>query len=493
MNINFQIKSLKFLTVGYLCLPVLLFIVFWVKVALAAVLLALLLYALYEYSKKTEAISIPISIGKLLWAFIIVALWVLFSGNFGVGFQNHDLLKISAIQHDLIVQKAPVAYLYQGHKLYLSAYLGYFLTVPLLFGKVFGMQGLEIISYGYTLLGVCLGVLWYLVLIKNFQLWAILVFIFFSGFEIITHIGHFGLASLSYLYNHFYEVEPFWSTVIDLKMKLFVRSNSHALYWAPQHIIGCWLAMGLFCYEWLHEANTAKAPVYLLALFFWSPFVLVGILPYLLYCVYKEGLLKFIGPANICLVPIAVVMLLFVTAVPVQNYDRGLIFYPTARLLFYAEEIAKYVAFYMAEVGLWLLWVAFVIFKNKQKQWLLPSVLVALITLCLPLFKMGKWNDYLQWAMAPSIFLLLVIIASLLPQAKTNLKIFFVLLMVLAAWDPFYFISKSVRAVAGSGEHEPFVSIETSDNFLKTSLKYDWPIEQSLAADSTTFFKYISK
>jgi hypothetical protein len=489
---NINIKYLKICTVTMLTLPIFLFLVFWLKLYFAVPLAACLLYSFAKYVQNIQAGVFTAPIINFVAVAVIVVAWVAVSGNGGLGYQPTDLYKIVAIQHDLVSQNTPIKYNYQGNEYYLSAYLGFFVTIPLLFGKLVSWQVLQHLQSLYCMVGVMLGILWLSVILKKLSPLLILIFVLVSGFEIFAHIFQFGVGSVGYVFQHFFDVEPFWSTTTDHQMKLFFRSNTHGLFWGPQHIIGCWLAMGLFAYEWLHERNCSGAPYYLLGLFFWSPFVLIGMFPYFVYRVYTEGFGKYFKASNLVLLPVFLVLAWFVSSVPVGSYDKGLIFYKAPRMLFYLDQLKSYVSFYVFEVGIWGLVLYFSLKNKVEAKWLKLLVGVLVLLFIIPFYKLGRWNDFAQWASMPSVFLIWLLLLKSLSVSSSSGRFWLILFVFCSIWDPIYHIGKSLKATNYSLKYtgQPKAKMV---NLVAASKIYDWPVEQSVANGNASFFRYMAR
>jgi hypothetical protein len=490
--IRINLKIAKYCTVGLLILPVFLFFIGWLKIYFSIPLSAALLYSSWVYAKNQTTTYQYISYTNAAVILGLLIVWVALSGAGGFGFRHTDLQKIDAIQHDLITKNLPVSYLSLGHKLYLSAYLGYFISVPIVFGPMVPWPAIEVLMAVYNLFILCFVAVWLLTLVQKWHWSVMILFILFSGFEVFAYILEYGWGSIHYIISHFTSVEPFWSTVVNQNTKLFFRSNTHALFWSPQHALACWLGAGILGYEVFIEKNSKYAPLYLVALFFWSPFAALGLAPYFIYSVFRFKISKYFGIHNLLLIPVFAVLAWFVTSVPVGEYDKGFIFQPQPRILFYLRDFSNFLVFYITEIGIWLVLLAWYFYRSKQYILLKGLIGIAIFMFFAPMYKLGKWNDFGQWVAMPSLFYLVVLFAKAFSDSTKFLKLFWWLCLVLCAWDASHFIVKSYQNSPFTKKTMVKTELKTED-LLKTSTKNNWPLAQSFAPEDASFFKYMAK
>jgi hypothetical protein len=492
MTLN--IKHLKVFTAYYLLLPVGVFFVFWLKIFFAVPLVSIIIYCAYHYASSQPSIKVKITVPQLIFIVLIAIFWVSHSGIGGFGVQTVDHAKYNSMFKELVENEPPVKAIYQNQKIFLSAYLGYYISIPLLFKSWLSWPVLMLILNIYTTIAVIATFLWIGILVGHFKPWVYLIFIFFSGIEILPYLFQNGSSALTNLYNNFWGVQPFWSTMLDADSKLFLRSNTHALYWGVPHAISCWLGMSLFFYEFNSEKNISKSPIYLVPISFWSPFILIGIAPFVIIFLFQNGIKKLISISNILLIPVLVIVIWFVTSVPVSKLEKGFVFHEFDRLKNLFTQISHYLIYYFSEVGIWLIIVLTIFMKNKNKELQKILFTISLCLLILPLYKLGKWNDWGQWVPAPSLFLLCIFVIKAV-DVKLNsniLKYSLVTLLIMASWDPIYHIGFSISNL-GLVSKNTLPAIDNVDSMVDSSVKREWPIEQTYANQEASFFKYMIK
>jgi hypothetical protein len=151
----------------YIVLPFLIFIIGWLKWYYALIISATVLISLffsfnqYEPYPKLDIKKYP---KKIIIAFSVIILWVLFSGIGGFGYQNGDHHFRNAIFRDLITHEWPVIYDIQGIELnhplkgktfMLVYYIGYWLPSAVV-GKLFGWSAANFSLFLWTVLGLFL-------------------------------------------------------------------------------------------------------------------------------------------------------------------------------------------------------------------------------------------------------------------------------------------------------------------------------------------------
>jgi hypothetical protein len=493
-NISFSIKNLKIASLVYLALPVFLFFIFWLKPYYAIVSLLLLCFVFYKYIvNQTEQAKMNIPFWQFLALVLIVFLWVFISGAGGWGFQSPDLSKHSSIFKDIINNGTPTSYSYNDKTIFLSAYLGYYIPIPLLFGKLPWPSMMLMVAI-WTYLGALIGLFWFGILSKSFSPLVFLFFILVGGIDFAGLVYSYGFGhSFMVLNQEFYEKIPFFAIMIDPKMMLLYQSNTHSLFWGPQHALVCWIASGLFLYEWLIEQKLQHSPFYLTLSLFWSPFIVMGLSPFLLYQAVKDKFKNYINASNLVLIPILIVIVLFVNSVPVGGLDKGLIFYKPVRLLSYFGEIKAFLFFLFFEVFVWAVPLYF-IFKKYKELRLLHLLGFVVILLCLiPLYKLGKWNDFVQRVSMPALFFLWILVVRGWQISKSVFfKIVMVTLFCIGSWDSVYHILFSLKVTNYKLKYTA-IPYDSVHNFVETSKREKWPIEQSFAPDSALFFRYLAK
>lgn len=400
-----QFDRLEMLAVAYLCLPVPLFLLGWLRLPYALALLALLALAIRPLWINSER-QTPLPTRPTAVAAAAVALaWVVLSGLAGGFHLNTDWLTRMSLLRDLVVADWPVTYDRTDQAgLILRCPLGYYL-VPALAGKLSSLDGARLALCAWTVLGVWLFLLLLLdapVLRRRGMALALLVAVLFSGMDVVGWLLVEGQA-------------PAYGDHIEWWAGQFqYSSQTTLLFWVPNHAIPGWLAAMVAWRHRRHGLAPAPAAMLVFGMLLWAPLVALGAAPLLLCCVLqglqgrsaRSVLRELCRPALLALAPPALVVARFLTmgAMPMEAAARdgdG----PGVLLL----RIAIFSTLEWALLALVLLWM-------RQRT---PLLLLALLELLLlPLLKYGPGNDIvMRGAIAPLTVLLACAAEALAPPS----------------------------------------------------------------------------
>lgn len=173
----------------------------------------------------------------------------------------------------------------------LRAYLGYFLT-PGLVGHWLGPAALNWAVPIWTWLGVVLILLMFT---RERTRWgvalAVLIFVFFSGMDILREV-----LPEEYAWRTYMQYSP----------------NMVGLTWVPQHFIPAGLYVFLCLQLRSRRRFLAVSGILLAAAPFWSPFVAIGLLPFIAILLWENGVRPFLRWPNLLLAaPLAALIALY--------------------------------------------------------------------------------------------------------------------------------------------------------------------------------------
>jgi hypothetical protein len=109
------------------------------------------------------------------------------SGVGGYGYQDTDWLKHNAVLKDLIERPWPVVYRLGGQDVPLVYYVAFYLPAAFL-GKLGGWFLANQVLFGWSLIGLILVMLWFLILNQRAAFTVVLLFVMFSGLDIIGEL-----------------------------------------------------------------------------------------------------------------------------------------------------------------------------------------------------------------------------------------------------------------------------------------------------------------
>lgn len=436
----------------YITLPFLIFALGWLKNILAIPVLLILLGAISMMFKDAPALWTPQNNtknrNKLLLIAIILLIWVLLSGIGGYSFQNLDHFYRNAM-FDLMVSKPwpilntiptetlpqPVAFIY---------YIGFWLPAALV-GKLFGLSA----GYFAQALWAWMGIALFYGLIvgyrKKLALWPLVLFILFSGLDIIGILGTPVDHSTLNLITHI----EWWSWPYQFS------SMTTQLFWVFNQAIPIWIITMLI----LLQKNNKNIILLLALSMLASTLPFIGLLPIAGFFMLtgkdleekaiqqqRKPKARFLSWAKETLTfentvaggAVGILSYLFL-----RENNAGQLLSTTNREFptFWSFAITLGI-FLLLEVGLYFLAIAKYQYKNK----LFYLTLISLI--CIPVIKIGFAGDFAMRASIPALILLFLLVVDTLTKAKMKkdwMVVASVLtLLALGSITPFMEINRTV-------------------------------------------------
>ena len=418
--------------VWYAVIPIIIFFFGWLSLLWAAVFSALLSAAVFFFFKSArkrdgEKTYAALSLRTLVIIGAMALIWCFLAGQGGFFHQSHDHAIRNAIFRDLIKKPWPVVY---EEDMLLSYYIAHWMP-PALLGKLFyAATGSTAVGYGagniflfiWSSIGVYLALL--LLVILTFSkkaprpYAAILLFIFFSGLDII---GTF-VTGRDNNGNHYER----WAYFAQFS------SVTTCLFWVYNQTIVIWLVT--FCI--LNERSVKNfAFLGLLALPF-GPFPFVGIV---IICLVKAAVM------SVRLIKKGKAVTAFRNIFSPQNILSCAAIIPTYYLYYFSNAIMSndavykgeqvdvgfrinnilaetaaggnakdivlmvlfYLFFFVLEAGLYI---AAIIACNKLKRVKTAPAFIGVmaVLLFIPLFKLGAGNDFSMRVSIPPLLYLAV-------------------------------------------------------------------------------------
>ncbi len=415
----------------YIGLPLLIFILGWLKLPIAMPLAALFSYSIYGIL-KVQTINNKVFIEpKVLLSFLLlIIIYLLFSGIGSYSFQNEDHHYRNALFQDLVNFKWPVLYQIkgfngdnplEGQQTFLAYYAGYWLPAAL-FGKVFGLAAGQFVLYIWSVLGLCL-ILFFLC--NYFKKYSIRMFWYFVAWGSLYFIGSFIFLPAKEVFKG--------NAYLWAGNLLFADGTTGLIYWTFNQTIVPWLIILLI----MREVNTKNLFFQTSLIFFFGPFSFVGFLPFVAYFMAQK--------ANFSLANFEVKKLIF-NYLSFQNIVGSAVVLGLSYLYFSANSSGNvfqivipdwqnYWLFMIISVGLIFILIA----KRYLKEPLYYIILV--ILLLLPFFQLGFGLDFTARASIPAMFILLLLVIEFLEN------------------EPNYFMKKVILVyliIAGIGHNIQF-------------------------------------
>lgn len=396
-----ELPVLHRLTIGYLMLPVCIWLLgwfhWWLGIPATALLVAGFWRTLGGSWRETPR---PATFAALLMSLG----WVLMTAAGGfLDVNNGDWIKHRAILTDLARYAWPVyvpdplvAFLspetHARQDALLRYYLGYY-VVPGLAGRWFGLAALNWAVPLWTWGGVALLVLLFTRCFARTgaTIVAAVVLIGFGGMDFLRIVLLSGEVVPLFDSAHI-ETDDF------LIERILYSSNMASLMWAPQHFLTGGLYTMLLVQLRSQPRFLASSGLLLAACLFWSPFVAVGLLPLVAVLFLDNGPRPFLRWQNFLAVPLAGLLVAYLTS-DAGNIIRGWLWEKSD----WGEMIYWLPVFYLTEfvVLSLLLWRCRP--QMREDRFFLVSVGTLLI---LPVYTYGYFNDLGMRASLPALLIL---------------------------------------------------------------------------------------
>jgi hypothetical protein len=395
-----SLDALDRLAIGYLALPLVLFLGGWLRLWVALPLLACAAYSLrcLVGAGSGGPLRFAASPLQIAVAVSVACAWTLLGGADHVFFANADWHVRDAVLHDLVVSPWPVGYgPLQGLESLLRAPVAFYLPAALV-GKIAGLPAAYVAMGLWTVLGTSLFLIQVLSLTPprlGVAVAVTAVIVFFSGLDIIGN-----------LLNDGPRFRSDWNITTHLEWwagKYQYSSMTTQLFWVPNHALGGWLLIGLFYRNPDNTAFDATLPICVVALALWSPLTALGILPFVLWKLVRAALDARLGrlihPARwlpACAVGLVVAGYLVLDT---GGVPKGVAVGATAADV--AMDLAQQTQFFLLEAG----FVGAAIFWIRRSA----EVALALVVLALlPFVYLGGGNDLVMRASIPSLAVLAI-------------------------------------------------------------------------------------
>lgn len=264
------------LAVIYLIIPFLIFSVTWLKpiyAALCCAVIGVFCYkALFNSTSFGDKNISGFELKTLIIAFAFITLWVSMSGIGCMVFQNEDHIWRNGMYEVLVNENWPITMKIQTDGVCVekgfSYYSGFWLPSACI-GKIFGIN----IGYKFQMVWAAIGIyLFYIILCKllnEISLWPLVLFVFFSGMDVVGYYVTGGDLKLLLPTEHI----EWWSILFQYS------SFTTQLFWVFNQAVPAWLATVLILAQ---ENNRKTILIWTLTLLNCTmPFV--GLLPFVIY------------------------------------------------------------------------------------------------------------------------------------------------------------------------------------------------------------------
>ncbi len=443
------LRMLEVASVAYLLLPVLIFVVGYLRPQFGYPLGFLLLLAMVLSLKESwaEHTEESISFGHRPWVTMAAVMLLTFflvacTGIGAFTYQFFDYVGTDALLRDYMQYDLPLAFQSgpDDKPYYLVMYAGYWLPAAMA-GKLLGWYGAYYAHYLWAALGLFLIVCWYMRLAGAVRFSLALLLLFFGGMDVVGRLfseggaGSAGVSWWDWLTGVFWWGEgrgwlDHWSsgfalTDPDYAPKaggVFFRFYSPLSYMVdgPQHIVPPLLGFMVILHDLWHRKNSGRV------LFLWSllplcsVFTAAGSLPFIVLGMAENRCRNLLTLANTVALPVLLVVFSYFGST--QSVGGGVLvsgwlwLFQDLRdtwwmlLLHYAAE------FVLLSVALLLLW-------QRERM---PSIFWFLgcmgFFFLAPFYRMGTYNDFSSKVIIPAQFVFITLLAVGMLYANTPIQ-----------------------------------------------------------------------
>jgi hypothetical protein len=397
-------SGLAIASLGYLLLPNLFFAGGYLNTPWALLLAAALLLAFFQDARWLRSNG-SASIRPGVAVIVVVLVWVALSGAGAIGYQNEDHVKHNGVLKTLWERPWPPAFsdCGQAADCTMVYYTAFYLPAAAA-GKLLGWQAANIALNLWTAAGALLAALWMQTFTRTRRLWPVWFFIFAGGWDLVGYIA--GSRT----------VPPF-TEALEQWPNLYTQFNSptFSLVWVPQHALPAWLATALI-YARAESAGSSRGLILLGAcVFLWSPLITIGLLPLMAFAVFRTRARGLFTATELLAAAVAAAML-----VP---YFMSSALKATQGPLWHFVGVRRVLALPLLVLPLELGPLAALFFLRKTRPAAADSrwFLLALAVCCaLPWYVFGYYGDLCMRGSTPAIFLMVVLVASALPDWMTT-------------------------------------------------------------------------
>ena len=403
-------------TLAYLGLPLLIFLLGWLKPFYAMPLAVLLVLLLVRWgngrrerakgevrdeagAESCAGPSAGLGVKSLLICGVVALLWTAASGAGGFGFQTADWHKHNAVLKVLLSSDWPVLF---GPDKSLVYNLGYYLPAAA-FGKLFGATdagwtAVNLFVYAWTAVGVCLVLLWFVHHVRGRPELFAPLFVVLGGLDVIAWltVPRDGL-----------EMEPFPAGIGYLQFS----GMAAALNWAPQHTLPAWLGAALFLQLKDEPGLYRNAMLLGGCLLLWSSFAALGIaLLMAAWLMIRPQLVRDALSPSALLQQTGGILLSSVVVLYIMSSNFSMLHGFFAATITEHGLWPRYAYFLLMEFGLVAI-AAFLLLppgSHRRKLLIALSIILALI----PLYRIGWSHDMAMRASLPALFVFWCLVLS---------------------------------------------------------------------------------
>lgn len=467
------------LGIGLIVIPIMIFCITYLNIFISIPSVVLLsffwfkLHKSFEYKKYSITLK---NILKIIPLFILILLWVKYSGIGGFSYQNGDFWARNSVFSDLVNYKWPIIFENGNAFCYYFAY-----WIPAAFvGKIFGMGIANIFLYFFTIIYVTTIVYLLQRITKKNVYLVFSVLVLFSGLDIVGTIIH----EQSFVLGDHIE---WWAKYFQYS------SMTSCLYWVFNQILPIWLIVCLLLNTKSKKMNLALCSL----LFAYSPWATIGIVPIAIIDVLKLKKVKILENikqniiSNCDIVNILVVLWMLIIYgsfyLSCDTSSSGGSFIWEVYGWQNGDLVKTYLLFVIIEFGIYVRLTFSKYCKNKMY---LTSIILLLL---IPMYHISDANDFCMRASLPALFILMIFVIQGISFDKKINSILIIIVLLIGSVTP---VSEIYRSVVRTHTWEHYLM----DGYTTVSYNEDEYMNQLMQKQfhvknykNKTFFKYFTR
>lgn len=491
-------KFLWLLAYLYMVLPCIIFIIGWLGLRYAIPITIVLVICLYSIFRELPVMWVPEwnldNIVRVLVIILTVMVWVYFSGIGKYVFQNADhsarnILFDILVEHEWPVINYDILPENRGAgATALIYYIGFWLPSAVI-GKVFGLEVGYEFQYFWAVLGILLFYYFICERMKKICIWPLLVFVFFSGLDIV---GQYLVGTNLFTMEN------------DMHLEWWISSYQYSsmttqLFWVFNQAIPAWLSTIMI----FVQKNNRSVVFILACCMIQGTFPFVGLLLLTVFFIvmrrdkkkeerkissYVYNVMK--GVCTIQNIVGGGIIGLISFGYLSGNKSGGYIMQSMEKTPYLENSLFKWIVFLSLEVGVYFI----ILYKYNKKNIL---YYVSLAALCvIPVIRVGNSADFCMRVSIPFLIIIYIYVVDALQKSwkekdKIILSALFVTLLI-GSMTPVHEFARTVKnTVASLNEgKEPEISIENEGDMRREILNSG---NFSGVIDENWFYKYFVK
>ncbi len=295
MRTAFPRDRLFVATAAYLLVPNLIFLVGWLAPVWGVLATAIVAWCFADVWRTATTNAEPLTPRQWGWVTALALALTVVTGIGDLNVQIVDYVKHNLVFHDLVTYPWPVTYPNVGGGGSLLCYYTAFYLPASLAGKLLGLPWTEGASFLWGLGGVALAFAWVVRLGRAAGGAVLGVFLFVDGFAWLP--GTYAVAQRLGLIAGGVR-GPWWQTgglteaiarIGTPPTRLLFESEPTHLLWVPQHTIAAWILTACLLRTLEEGESPRHLGLVLAAALLWSPWVVVGLVPFAVLVLLRNG------------------------------------------------------------------------------------------------------------------------------------------------------------------------------------------------------------